>query len=47
MIAKEFIDALKIINHKYLGGIPKREIFSLAKGFQYMTVPEVVKLLKT
>lgn len=45
-MAIEFIDTLKIISHEYSGGIPKREIFSLAKESQYMPVTEVVKLLK-
>ena len=42
----DFINSLKIISRDYSGGIPKREIFSLAKEFQYMAVSEVVKLLK-
>ena len=46
MTAKEFIDTLKIIQLEYPGSIPKREIFSLAKEFQYIPVSEVVKLLK-
>jgi 3-methyladenine DNA glycosylase AlkD len=46
MTATEFIDTLRIISQEYSGGIPKREIFSLAKEFQYMLVPEVVKLLE-
>jgi len=46
MNAKEFIDTLKIIGQDYSGEIPKREIFSLAKEFQHMPVPEVVKLLE-
>jgi 3-methyladenine DNA glycosylase AlkD len=46
MTAKEFMDTLEIISHDYAKGIPKREIFSLAKEFQYMAVNEVVKLLK-
>lgn len=46
MTAKEFIDTLNVISQEYSGGIPKREIFSLAKEFQYMPVPEVVRLLK-
>ena len=46
MTAIEFIDTLKIISQEYSGGIPKREIFSLAKEFQYMPVLEVVKLLE-
>lgn len=46
MTAKEFIDTLKIIGNEYLGSIPKRELFFLAKEFQYMLVGEVVKLLR-
>ncbi|MCM4173493.1 DNA alkylation repair protein [Arenibacter sp. TNZ] len=46
MTAKEFIDTLKIIGNEYLGSIPKRELFFLAKEFQYMLVSEVVKLLR-
>jgi len=45
MTALEFIDTLKIICLEYPNGIPKREIFSLAKEFQYSPVMEVVKLL--
>jgi len=45
MTALEFIDTLKIIGLEYPNGIPKREIFSLAKEFQYSPVSEVVKLL--
>jgi len=46
MTAKEFIDTLKDIVHQYSGVIPKREIFFLAKDFQFMPVAEVVKLLR-
>jgi len=46
MTAKDFIETLNIISRDYSKGIPKREIFSLAKEFQYITVNEVVKLLK-
>jgi len=46
MTAKEFIETLKIIGQGYTGGIPKREIFSLAKEYQQIPVLEVVKLLK-
>jgi 3-methyladenine DNA glycosylase AlkD len=45
MNAKKFIEALNIIGRDYLGEIPKREIFSLAKKYQQITVFEVVKLL--
>jgi 3-methyladenine DNA glycosylase AlkD len=46
MTAKEFIQTLNIISQDYLGEIPKRELFSLAKEYQQMPVNEVVKLLK-
>lgn len=46
MTAKEFIQTLKIINQDYLGEIPKRELFSLAKEYQQMPINEVVKLLQ-
>ena len=46
MTAKEFVTTLKLIEQEYPGSIPKREIFSLAKEFQYTPVKEVVKLLK-
>ncbi len=46
MTAKDFIESLKIISLDYSGAIPKRELFSLAKEFQYIPVPEVVKLLQ-
>tara|TARA_R110002072_G_scaffold23949_1_gene81849 strand:+ start:29070 stop:29720 length:651 start_codon:yes stop_codon:yes gene_type:complete len=46
MTAKEFISTLDIISQNYSENIPKREIFSLAKEFQYMPVSEVIKLLK-
>jgi 3-methyladenine DNA glycosylase AlkD len=46
MDAKEFIETLKIIGQDYLGEIPKREIFSLAKEYQQLPVFKVVKLLK-
>jgi 3-methyladenine DNA glycosylase AlkD len=46
MTAKEFIATLEIISQDYLKEIPKREIFSLAKEFQFTPVIEVVKLLK-
>ncbi len=46
MTAQEFIDTLKMISHEYTGAIPKREIFALAKEFQFTPVPEVIKLLK-
>jgi 3-methyladenine DNA glycosylase AlkD len=45
MTSEEFKSTLEIIGLDYLGNIPKREIFSLAKEFQFMTVAEVVKLL--
>jgi 3-methyladenine DNA glycosylase AlkD len=46
MTAKVFITTLELISQDYLGGIPKREIFSLSKEFQNSPVLEVVKLLK-
>jgi 3-methyladenine DNA glycosylase AlkD len=46
MTAKEFIDTLTIIGQEYPAAIPKKEIFFLAREFQYMQVSEVVKLLK-
>ncbi|GJM27713.1 MAG: DNA alkylation repair protein [Cyclobacteriaceae bacterium] len=46
MTAKEFISTLQIIAQEYSKAIPKREIFSLAKEFQQMPVPEVIKLLQ-
>ncbi|MEP0365559.1 MAG: DNA alkylation repair protein [Cyclobacteriaceae bacterium] len=46
MTAKEFTSTLSIISHEYSEAIPKREIFSLAKEFIQMPVPEVVKLLQ-
>ena len=46
MTAKEFMDTLKDIGQQYSRGIPKREIFFLAKDFQYMPVAEVIKLLR-
>lgn len=46
MTAKEFISCLRTIGQEYLGDIPKREIFSLAKKFQQMPVQEVIELLR-
>lgn len=46
MTAKEFIETLTMISQYYLGGIPKREIFLLAKESQLMEVVEVIYLLK-
>ena len=46
MTAKEFIETLKIIGQDYSKEIPKREIFSLAKEFQYTPISEVIKLIK-
>lgn len=46
MTAKEFMDTLNVIGQEYLEqNIPKREIFSLAKEYQYMPVMEVINLL--
>ena len=46
MTAIEFIETLGMINQEYAKGIPKREIFTLAKEFQHIPVLEVVKLLE-
>lgn len=46
MTALDFIESLKIISLDYSGGVPKREIFSLAKEFQEAPISEVVTLLK-
>lgn len=46
MKAIKFIEALEVVQLKFSGRIPKREIFSLAKQFQQLPVPEVVTLLK-
>lgn len=46
LTAVEFVNALDVIRRGYLKEVPKREIFSLAKEFQYMPVNEVVKLLQ-
>lgn len=46
MTAKEFIATLELTGQEYSKGIPKRELFSLAKEFQQMPVEEVIKLLK-
>ncbi|MFZ1704682.1 MAG: DNA alkylation repair protein [Saprospiraceae bacterium] len=46
MTAKEFQDTFAIVKQEYTGNIPKREIFSLAKVYMNMPIPEVVKLLK-
>lgn len=46
MTAKEFKTKLNRISITYTGKTPKREIFSLAKIFQHISVTEVVKLLK-
>lgn len=46
MTAIEFIETLEMIRQEYSVGIPKREIFSLAKEFQNMPVIEVVRLLE-
>ena len=46
MTAKEFVTTLELIGQDYLKGIPKREIFALAKEFQYTPITEVIKLLK-
>ena len=46
MTAKEFVATLKMISQESDGAIPKREIFSLSKEFQYMPVQEVLNLLQ-
>ena len=46
MTAAEFKSTLAFITQDYDGGIPKRELFSLAKEFQLMPIHEVVKLLR-
>ncbi|RAJ12950.1 DNA alkylation repair protein [Olleya aquimaris] len=46
MTAKAFIETLNMIAQDFKGAIPKRELFSLAKEFQYTPVSEVVILLK-
>jgi 3-methyladenine DNA glycosylase AlkD len=46
MTAEDFIASIEMIGQEYHRNISKREIFSLAKEFQYMPVMEVVKLLK-
>lgn len=46
MTAGKFISTLKIIARDYPRGIPKREIFGLAKELQHMPVSEVIKLLQ-
>lgn len=46
MNTKDFIVTLEKISQEYPDKIPKREIFTLAKEFQSMTVSEVIKLLK-
>lgn len=46
LTAKDFIATLKDTSLNYTGEIPKREIFSVAKEFQNIPVPETIKLLK-
>lgn len=46
MDAKDFIESLQVISQNYSGEIPKRDVFSLAKEYQYIAVAEVIKLLK-
>lgn len=46
MTAEEFIDSLKQISPGYEKGIPKREIFALAKIFETTPVSEVIRLLR-
>lgn len=45
MTATEFITTLNMIGQEYVNNIPKKELFALAKEFQQMPVPEVIKLL--
>ncbi|AWW00425.1 DNA alkylation repair protein [Arcticibacterium luteifluviistationis] len=47
MTAQDFKDSLEIIGQEYSGAIPKKELFSLAKEFQNMSLEEVVSLLKS
>ncbi len=44
--AKLFMAKLKKMEHGYRDGIPKIEIFKLAKESSSMPIPEVIKLLK-
>lgn len=46
MTAKDFISALNRIAIDYSNSIPKRVIFTLAKDFQDLPIPEVIKLLR-
>ncbi|MGB5418962.1 DNA alkylation repair protein [Algibacter sp.] len=46
MTGNDFIESLKIVSLDYSGAIPKRELFALAKVFQDIPVPEVIKLLQ-
>ncbi|MDO7170608.1 DNA alkylation repair protein [Mariniflexile sp. AS56] len=46
MTANAFKATLEIIGLEYAKGIPKRELFSLAKEYQHMPVMEVVTLLQ-
>lgn len=45
MNAKDFIEALEEISQDHSDGIPKRELFSLAKEFLRAPLSEVLKLL--
>ncbi|WP_341225824.1 DNA alkylation repair protein [uncultured Arcticibacterium sp.] len=47
MTAQDFKDSLEIIGQQYVGGIPKKELFSLAKEFQNMSLEEVAALLRS
>lgn len=46
MTANDFIETLKEIGQDHADEIPKRELFALAKEFQFISVSEVIKLLR-
>lgn len=46
MTAQEFKETLEVISSAYSTSIPKREMFFLAKEFQFMPVLEIIKLLQ-
>lgn len=46
MTAEEFISTFNAIRQEYPKSIPKKEIFSLAKEFILMEIPEVIMLLR-
>lgn len=45
MNAKDFIEAFEEISQDHFDGVPKRELFSLAKEFLHAPLSEVLKLL--